>query len=312
MHFFKKCVKINCDWGIERLSVGYGLGIFMLHTILHICEHSLLDTLVIIPFLFAVFLFIEFVEHKGSQKLGKALTKLGPFGALGGAAIGCVPQCGFSVMAANLFSGRLISMGTLVAVFISTSDEAIPIMISQPDMMSSLWKLILCKVIIAVIAGIAVDLAMKFFTKKTGEEKPFEELCSNCGCGHHSIWYSAIRHTISTALFILIVNVILSSAIEIVGEGTLEKVLMTKSVFQPLIAALFGFVPNCAASVILTQLYVDGMLSFGSVVAGLCTGAGVGLVVLFKSNKKLLQNFAIMGILYVTAVLSGFVINLIV
>jgi len=272
----------------------------------------LLDTLKIIPFLFAVFLFIEFVEHKGSDKLGKALTKLGPFGAVGGALLGCVPQCGFSVMAANLFSGRLISMGTLVAVFISTSDEAIPVMISQPDMIPSLWKLLLCKVIIAVIAGIAVDVAIKIFFKSNEEEKPFEELCSHCGCGHHSIWYSAILHTLSTALFILAVNVILSSAIEIIGESSLQKVLMTDSFLQPLGAALFGFIPNCAASVILTQLYVDGMLSFGSVVAGLCTGAGVGIIVLFKSNKKISQNLIILGILYVIAVLSGLVINFIV
>ena len=284
----------------------------MLDVILHVCEHSFLDTLKIIPFLFAVFLFIEFVEHKGSQKLGKALTKLGPFGAVGGAVLGCVPQCGFLVMASNLFSGRLISMGTLVAVFISTSDEAIPVMISQPDKISSLWKLILCKVIIAIVAGVLVDVFVKILSKKKEEEKPFEELCSHCGCGHHSIWYSALVHTISTALFILIVNVILTSAIELIGEGTLEKVLMTNSALQPLVAALFGFIPNCAASVILTQLYVDGMLSFGSVVAGLCTGAGVGLVVLFKSNKKLSQNFIIMGILYVTAVLSGLLINVIV
>ncbi|MBE6837702.1 MAG: hypothetical protein E7509_06930 [Ruminococcus sp.] len=284
----------------------------MLEIILHICEHSLLDTLKIIPFLFAVFLFIEFVEHKGSDKLGKALTKLGPFGAVGGALLGCVPQCGFSVMAANLFSGRLISMGTLVAVFISTSDEAIPVMISQPDMIPSLWKLLLCKVIIAVIAGIAVDVAIKIFFKSNEEEKPFEELCSHCGCGHHSIWYSAILHTLSTALFILAVNVILSSAIEIIGESSLQKVLMTDSFLQPLGAALFGFIPNCAASVILTQLYVDGMLSFGSVVAGLCTGAGVGIIVLFKSNKKISQNLIILGILYVIAVLSGLVINFIV
>lgn len=283
----------------------------MLEVVLHVCKHSLVDTLKLLPFLFAVFLFIEFVEHKGSEKMGKALTKLGPFGAVGGAVIGCVPQCGFSVMASNLFSGRLISMGTLVAVFISTSDEAIPIMISQPDNMSSLWKLILCKVVIAVIVGILVDVFVKIFSNKNSDEKPFEKLCAHCGCDHHPIWYSALVHTLSIALFILVINIILTSGIEIIGEDTIKKMLMTDSVFQPFVASLFGFIPNCAASVILTQLYVDGMLSFGSVVAGLCTGAGVGLVVLFKSNKKLRQNLLIMGILYVSAVLSGLLINLI-
>ena len=281
----------------------------MAEIILHVCEHSVIDLLKIIPFLFAVFLFIEFVEHKSSDKLGKALTKLGPFGAVGGAALGCVPQCGFSVIAANLFSGRLISMGTLVAVFISTSDEAIPMIIAQPDKIGSLWKLIVCKVVIAIAAGVIVDLCCKAFTKNRHGEKPFVELCLGCGCGHHSIFYSALKHTLSISLFILIVNVILNSAIEIIGEDTIGKLLMTDSVFQPFVAAVIGFIPNCAASVILTQLYIEGVVSFGSVVAGLCTGAGVGLVVLFKTNKHLKQNFLIMGILYATAVASGLVIN---
>lgn len=281
--------------------------------ILHVCKHSLLDLVKILPFLFAVFLFIEFVEHKSADKLGKALTRLGPFGAVGGAVLGCVPQCGFSVMASNLFSGRLISLGTLIAVFISTSDEAVPIMLSYHDSenISAILKLILCKVIIAIAAGILVDLAVKLFRKKPHEEKPFDDLCRHCGCEHHSIWYSALMHTISTGLFILAVNVILNGFIEIVGEESLKNVLMTESVFQPFLAALFGFIPNCAASVILTELYIEGMLSFGSVVAGLCTGAGVGLLVLFKTNKRFKENIAVLAILYAVAVLSGFIINVI-
>lgn len=282
----------------------------MFEIILHVCEHSILDLLKVVPFLFAVFLLIEFIEHKSADKLGKALTKLGPFGAVGGAVLGCVPQCGFSVMASNLYSGRLISLGTLIAVFISTSDEALPILVSQPEHISSLWKLILCKVIIAVLAGILVDLAVKFLVKKNAEEKPFEELCSHCGCGHNSILKSALKHTLSTALFILAINIILTSAIELIGEDTISKVLMTDSALQPLVAALVGFIPNCASSVILTQLFIEGVLSFGSVVAGLCTGAGVGLVVLFKANKKLKENLVIVGILYVIAVISGFIINI--
>jgi len=280
--------------------------------ILHILHHAFEDSIKMVPFLFVAYFIIEYIEKYSSEKMQKLMAGFGKFGPLGGAVLGCVPQCGFSAAAANFFSNKVITIGTLVAVFISTSDEAIPVMISQPDMIPSLWKLLLCKVIIAVIAGIAVDVAIKIFFKSNEEEKPFEELCSHCGCGHHSIWYSAILHTLSTALFILAVNVILSSAIEIIGESSLQKVLMTDSFLQPLGAALFGFIPNCAASVILTQLYVDGMLSFGSVVAGLCTGAGVGIIVLFKSNKKISQNLIILGILYVIAVLSGLVINFIV
>ena len=283
----------------------------MKEIILHVCHHSLEDLLKLLPFLFAVFLFIEFVEHKSSDKLGKALTKLGPFGAVGGAVLGCVPQCGFSVMASNLFSGRLISMGTLVAVFISTSDEAIPILVASPEKLDSVWKLILCKLIIAVVAGVAVDLVLKAMKRKETDGKPFEELCAHCGCEHHSIWYSALVHTLSIAVVIFIVNVLFNSAIEIIGEDTIGKFMMTNSVFQPFVAALVGFIPNCATSVILTQLYIEGVVSFGSVVAGLCTGAGVGLVVLFKTNKHLKQNFVIVGILYAVATVSGLLIDLI-
>ena len=278
--------------------------------ILDICLDAVLDCLKILPFLFIVYLFIEYAEHKGSDKLIKGLTKLGPFGAVGGAVLGCVPQCGFSVMAANLFSGRLISAGTMIAVFISTSDEAVPVILSQPDKIGVLWKLILAKVIVAVCAGIIVDVVIKLAFKNKREQKPFEELCAHCDCEHHSVLYSALRHTIGITIFILIVNVILNSAIELVGDDRISKLLMTNSLFQPLVAALIGFIPNCAASVILTQLFLDGVLSFGSVVAGLSTGAGVGLVVLFKTNKHIKQNLAVMGVLYVAAVAAGMILNL--
>lgn len=284
----------------------------MTEIILHTCLHSLEDMIKVLPFLFAVFLFIEFAEHKGAGKLGNALTGLGHFGSVGGAVLGCVPQCGFSVMASNLYSGRLISMGTLVAVFLSTSDEAVPILIANPERIDALWKLILCKVIIAVIAGVVVDLCVKAFSKKNScEEKPCEELCSHCGCGSQSVLKSALKHTVSIALFIFVVSIILNGAIEIIGEEKIKTVLMTDSVFQPFLAAVVGFIPNCASSVILTELYLEGVLSFGAAVAGLCTGAGVGLVVLFKTNRHLKQNLLIVGILYVTAVASGVVIDLI-
>ena len=278
--------------------------------VIDVCVDALLDSFKILPFLFIVYLFIEYAEHKGSEKLANSLTKLGPFGAVGGAILGCVPQCGFSVMAANLFAGRLISAGTLIAVFISTSDEAVPIIISQPDRIGVLWRLIAAKVLIAVVAGILVDLVLKILVKGKMEEKPFEELCAHCGCEHHSVLHSAIKHTVSIALFILVVNIILNSAIELVGDDRISKILMTDSAFQPFVAALIGFIPNCASSVILTQLFLDGVLSFGSVVAGLSTGAGVGLVVLFKTNRHLKQNLAIVAVLYAVAVISGTVINL--
>ena len=270
---------------------------------------ALKDTLITLPFLFGVYLLIEYIEHKSSDKLGKALRKMGPFGSVGGAAIGAIPQCGFSVAASNLYAGRLISMGTLVAVYISTSDEAIPVMLKTPDRAGMIWKLILIKIDIAMAAGMIVDICVKLFCKRK-EEEPFKELCADCDCEHHGIFHSALHHTVQIVIIILIVNILLGGIMEFAGKQTVEKLMMTNSWVQPLIAAFVGFIPNCAASVVLTELYTDGVVSFGALIAGLCTGAGVGLMVLFKTNKNFKQNFAIMGILYAVAVASGLIIQL--
>lgn len=267
------------------------------------------DTLITLPFLFGVYLLIEYIEHKSSDKLGNALRKMGPFGSAGGAVIGAIPQCGFSVAASNLYAGRLISMGTLIAVYISTSDEAIPLIIGEPKAVPMLWKLILIKVGIAMAAGMVVDLAIKLFGKKK-EQEPFKELCADCDCEHHSILHSALHHTLHIIIFILIINLVLGFVMEFAGEQTVEKLMMTDSWVQPVIAAFIGFIPNCAASAVLTKLYIGGVVSFGALIAGLCTGAGVGLMVLFRTNKNYKQNFAIMGILYVVAVASGLIIQL--
>ena len=267
------------------------------------------DTLITLPFLFGVYLLIEYIEHKSSDKLGNALRKMGPFGSAGGAVIGAIPQCGFSVAASNLYAGRLISMGTLIAVYISTSDEAIPLIIGEPKAVPMLWKLILIKVGIAMAAGMVVDLAIKLFGKKQ-EQEPFKELCADCDCEHHSILHSALHHTLHIIIFILIINLVLGFVMEFAGKQTVEKLMMTDSWVQPVIAAFIGFIPNCAASAVLTKLYIGGVVSFGALIAGLCTGAGVGLMVLFRTNKNHKQNFAIMGILYVVAVASGLIIQL--
>ena len=264
----------------------------MFETLVDVFLDALIDSLKILPFLFGVYLLIEYIEHRSADKLGKALRKMGPFGAIGGSILGAVPQCGFSVVASNLYSGRLITMGTLISVYLATSDEAIPMMIANPAFAGKLWQLILIKVAVAIIAGVLVDLILKLMGKKQDEE-PFKEICEDCDCEHHSILHSALHHTVSIILFIFAVN------------------LMSDSIVQPFIAGIIGFIPNCAASVVLTQLYIEGVVSFGSLIAGLCTGAGVGLLVLFKTNKhNMKENFAIMGILYVFGVAAGFVASL--
>ena len=269
----------------------------MFETLVDVFLDALIDSLKILPFLFGVYLLIEYIEHRSADKLGKALRKMGPFGAIGGSILGAVPQCGFSVVASNLYSGRLITMGTLISVYLATSDEAIPMMIANPAFAGKLWQLILIKVAVAIIAGVLVDLILKLMGKKQDEE-PFKEICEDCDCEHHSILHSALHHTVSIIM-------------EFAGEDTVKTLLMSDSIVQPFIAGIIGFIPNCAASVVLTQLYIEGVVSFGSLIAGLCTGAGVGLLVLFKTNKhNMKENFAIMGILYVFGVAAGFVASL--
>lgn len=283
----------------------------MLDSITDVLLDALIDGIKTLPFLFGVYLLIEYIEHRSSGKLEKTLQKMGPFGSVGGSILGAVPQCGFSVVASNLYTGRLITMGTLLAVYLSTSDEALPILISNPKFAGKLWLLILIKIIVGIVAGFLVDLGLRFLGKKQMQE-PFKEICEDCDCEHHGIIHSALHHTIGIFIFILVVNIILGCVMEFAGEDTVKNLMMTNSIFQPLVAGLVGFIPNCAASVILTQLYVEGIVSFGSLVAGLCTGAGVGLLVLFKTNKHYKEDFIIMGLLYFFGVCAGFISNAIV
>ena len=282
----------------------------MIDKILDVILDAVIDSAKVLPFLFAVYLLIEYIEHRSSDKLGKALQKMGPFGAVGGSILGAIPQCGFSVVASNLYTGRLISMGTLIAVYLSTNDEAIPLLISNPEFADKLWKLILIKTLAGIAAGIIVDVVLRIAGKNQSEE-PFKELCDDCDCEHHSILHSALHHTLHIIIFILAVNLILGFVMEFAGIDAVKTIMMSDSAFQPFIAAIVGFIPNCAASVVLTQLYMQDIVSFGALISGLCTGAGMGLLVLFKINKHYRENFLIMGILYISAVAVGFITNII-
>ena len=271
---------------------------------------ALIDSLKMLPFLFAAYFLIEYLEHKASEKMTRSLQSLGPWGPVGGAVLGIVPQCGFSVAAANFYAGRLISLGTLLAVFIATSDEAIPILLAHPDQLGYIGPMLLIKLISAVAAGLLADLFVRRFVKPR-REKPFEELCVDCDCEPHSVLVSALRHTLEIFLFILLVNLLLGLAFYLVGEENISRVLLSGSAFQPFLTALIGLVPNCAASVLLTELFVSGSLSFGSCMAGLCAGAGLGLVVLFRTNRRIRENLAIVGALYGVSVVTGLIANFI-
>lgn len=265
------------------------------------------DCLKMLPFLFVAFILIEALEHYSSDFTAKALAKVGRAGPVVGAVAGCVPQCGFSVMAANLYAGGIISVGTLLSVFITTSDEAILIIMSNPERIREVGILLAAKVIIAVTAGYIIDI---FFQNQLATVKESGNLCKDCGCDEEDagIWKPAWHHTIRIFIYLFIFTGILNLCIEIFGIEQLSKFLLGNTIFQPVIAAIIGLIPNCAASVILTQLYLNGAISFASVIAGLCTGAGIGLVVLFKMNRNKRENLKIVGVLFLVAVAAGMII----
>ena len=282
----------------------------MAELIIHTFIHTISDTLKTLPFLFLAYLLIEFIEHRKSDSLELFLSKMGKFGFLGGALLGCIPQCGFSVASANLYAGRVIRTSTLIAVFIATSDEAIPVLLANPNGYALVFKLIITKLIIAVVAGIIIEL---FSIKKDNDnhhEDIHEKVCSHCGCEKHGILYATISHTLSIFAFLVLISFAINFVIELVGEDTLASLLFADSFIQPAIAALIGIIPNCASSVLLTELFLAGTISFGSAVSGLCVGAGVGFLVLFRVNKNTSENFIILLTILMTGILSGILLQI--
>lgn len=268
---------------------------------------GLLDTLKIIPFLFITFLFLEFIEHKLSHKSTKILTKNQKFGPFFGALLGAAPQCGFSVMAAKLFSNKIITTGTLIAIFLSTSDEMLPIMISEnANILDILW-IICTKIFIGLVIGLIIDLIYK---KK--EKVPISKMCEDehCGCKNHGIILSSLNHTLKISFFILTANVIINLVIFFIGENNLSSLLLPKNLLTYFCASLIGLIPNCSGSVIITQLYLSNLITPGILLAGSLTGSGLGLLLLFKTNKNLKENLSILLILYIIGVFSGIIIDL--
>lgn len=276
----------------------------------HIINHSIEDTLTIIPFLFIAFLFMEYIEHKFNKKTKNIIERAGKSGPLLGSILGVFPQCGFSVMGTNFYAARIISLGTLISIYLSTSDEMLPIMLSEGLKLSQIFYILFIKVVIAIIAGFIIDY---IYRNKKVTKKVIHELCEeeHCDCHHDGIIKSSIKHTLSIVLFIFITNLIITGLIETIGEDNMSEILFKNTIFGPFIASLFGLIPNCASSVIITELFLSGAISFGSLIAGLLTGSGIAMLVLFKINKNLKENFHILGLVYFVGVISGIIIELI-
>lgn len=275
----------------------------------HVIIHTLKDSIKLLPFLFIAFLIIEAIEHKFSNKSKKLISKSGKFGPLIGSLLGCIPQCGFSALATNLYVTRIISLGTLISIYLSTSDEMLPILISNQVDFSKIIKILAIKFLIGVLWGFIIDLILFRNKKKVSESF---DICDDehCHC-ENGIFKSTLIHTLKTFMFVMLVTFGLNLIIYFVGEDTLSTILQGKKLLTPFIAGLVGLIPNCASSVILTELFVNNIITTGSLIAGLLTGSGVAILVLFKTNNNLKDSIKVLLMCYGIGVLSGLLIDLI-
>lgn len=270
---------------------------------------TIVDSLKLIPFLLVAFLIIELLEHKLNNKTKNIITKSKKVGPIIGSLLGVIPQCGFSVMATNLYITRIITLGTLISIYLSTSDEMLIIMISEKVEISLILKILLIKIFFGIVYGLIID---KIINKKKKDKETNYELCDeeHCDC-NHSILLSAIKHTLHITLFIFIITLIINTIFTLLGDNYLSKILLNNSTLSSFITSLIGLIPNCAASVILTELYLNSTISLGALIGGLLTSSGSSLLVLIKNNKNKKENLSIILLLYALGVLSGIIIELI-
>lgn len=272
------------------------------HAAGHVLLHALLDSLGVLPFLFLTYLLMEFLEHKAGERVERAVAKAGKAGPAIGGALGLLPQCGFSAAIAGLFAGRVVTVGTVVAVFLATSDEMIAVFLGKGMPWHVVLTTLAVKLVVAMLVGFLVDLVLR---NRQGAPH-VEDLCEAEGCHcEKGIWRSALHHTLHIFLFVFLINIGLGALLEALGAERMALLLNGVPVLGQAIAALIGLIPNCAASVAIATLYAGGTISAGSMIAGLLTGAGAGLLVLFRTNKHLRENLQIVAVLFATALLVG-------
>ena len=276
---------------------------------LDIIIDTILDVLKILPFLYLSFLIIEVIEHKFSNKSEKIIKKSGKFGPFLGGLLGIIPQCGFSVLATNLYVTRILSIGTLISIYLTTSDEMLPILISHNVELPLILKILGTKLIIGIIFGFIID----FIFRKYNNKKKDYHICDDekCNCDKENIWLSSLTHTIKIIIFIFIINFVLNFIIDYYGNDVLTKLFLKDTMYSPFLSSLVGLIPNCGASVLLTELYLGGAISFASMIAGLLTGSGVAILFLFRYNKNIKENILILSLIYIIGAFSGLIIEII-
>lgn len=281
---------------------------------LDILLDTTIDTVKLIPFLFLTYLAMEYLENKAGEKTVSMLLNAGKKGPVIGGILGVFPQCGFSAAASNLYSGGVITVGTLLAVFLSTSDEMLPILISERAQTDTIFVILGAKIVVGVAAGIVVDVVLRLTNIGRKKGLHIHEICErdNCHCEEGSIFHSALVHSVEIVVFIFLISFCLNIAVEFVGMEELVSAVSRYPVFSIFVAAMIGLIPNCAASVTITKLYLEGVLSAGCMFAGLLSCAGIGLLVLFRTNRNWKKNVCILAALYGISVAGGIVAYLLV
>ena len=268
---------------------------------------TLIDALKMTPILFLAYLFMEFLELKAGEKLNKTVAKVGYAGPLIGSLLGAVPQCGFSGAVAGFFSARIVTLGTMIAVFMSTSDEMLPILLSSDVELTVILKILAYKIVGACLCGFIIDIALRLLKRnKEVSSSHIHDFCEqeHCDC-EENIFLSAVKHTLKVLVLIIIVSFALNTAFEFFGKDLLHDNFVTLPVVSEIIAGVIGLIPNCSVSVLITELFVEGVITEGAMFSGLMTNAGVGLLVLFRLNKNMKENVLITLLLLLSGIVFG-------
>lgn len=283
-----------------------------LHTLLHALSHAVKHTLPLIPFLYLTYLGMEFLERRAGEKTERIIRRAGNIGPIPGALLGVLPQCGFSAAGATFYAGRIITTGTLLAIFLSTSDEMLPLLISSGVPAGRILTILGIKVAVAIVAGLLVDAISRRFAKQHDHEHQIGEMCQSgrCHCDDRSLWLAALIHTAQITLTVFVVSAGLDLLLELLGEDALASLLRPFPLVSSLLCCLVGLIPNCASSVAITELYLSGVLSAGAMLSGLLVGAGVGVLVLLRVNRPLKDSLRVIGLLFGIGLVFGTLFDL--